>query len=450
MIRAEPTFEVSCHDLLRDVDRQLRDQIDFRLDGDRVAEYLVGNLSVPRRDLLRIAMAIYTSDRLVRRSRDGRSGRRVRLEIEVTDPGPWQSRRDALDEILSRVSNDSWYFDFAKAPARQVPAALLEASDTPVVCLYSGGLDSAGGLAARLSSGVRSVITVTARHQPGQRRQILAQLELFRRRFGARITPLFVRTTLLRPPRISYQETSQRTRSLLFLALGAAAADVAGVPSVELYESGVGALNLPLMAGMIIGARTTRSCEPQFLELVGALASIGTPQAVTFSLPFIRSTKAEVVRSLKDCGLQEVVPLTNSCIHYPLRERGLAKQCGVCPACIGRRQALAGADVYDSATQYKYDIFDPRAVIPLNDLQYLHANLFQVARLGELGDSAEPPSCFSRHLRSAGLAGTDQDLAYWTGLMHRYRNEWLTLVAACGSRNVPWARLLSTVHRVAS
>jgi Queuosine biosynthesis protein QueC len=261
--------------------------------------------------------------------------------------------------------------------------------------------------------------------------------------------PLFVRTTLLNSPLLKHQETSQRTRSLLFLALGAAAADVAGVSSVEIYESGVGALNLPLLAGMNVGARATRSCDLRFLDLMGTLASTGTPLPVSFDLPFMAFTKGEMIRSLREAGLEEVATLTTSCVHYPLRELGPAKQCGVCPACIGRRQALAAAGIADPPERYRYDLFSADVAIPSEHQQFLRANLLQVARLGELTSVSQLPSWFVQHAHDCALATSEQELRSWTELMGRYRSEWLGLVATCRDRDVLWAALLSMPARAA-
>ena len=53
-------------------------------------------------------------------------------------------------------------------------------------------------------------------------------------------------------------ERSRRCRSFLFAAVGAVAAAISEVTKVEVFESGIGAINLPLLAGMV-GSRATRA-----------------------------------------------------------------------------------------------------------------------------------------------------------------------------------------------
>jgi hypothetical protein len=130
-----------------------------------------------------------------------------------------------------------------------------------------------------------------------------------------------------------------------------------GQRSVELFESGIGAINLPLMAGMV-GSKATRSSHPEFLRLMSRLVSLVADTEIEFSLPFFSKTKGEVTKKLAELGLQELAVLTASCVGFPLRN-SKAKQCGVCPACVFRRQAMQVAGIPEPVQSYEHDFFDP-------------------------------------------------------------------------------------------
>ena len=135
--------------------------------------------------------------------------------------------------------------------------------------------------------------------------------------------------------------------------------------------------------------------------------------------------------------------MTTSCVHYPVRVRGSAKQCGLCFACIGRRQALFAASVDDPVTQYHRDFFDPQCGATVTDLESLRADLFQVARLAELC-SAEPPAWFARHVYGSHVAQPEDSIAPWLELMLRYREEWLRWIDEGRRRHLKWAELVNT------
>lgn len=424
--------------------RDLANGVNFRLDEDRIPQAWRGYLPPLLRDLARVGAAVYVTDRLTRRpQRSHGTGRRIEVRVDVTSPEFWTSQADLIARILGVVSNDVWDLRFRPGVTEPVQVGLFgEGDPTPLVCLYSGGLDSAAGLLNRLRDGARSVVTVTVCHQPGQRRRVLRQLDALRHQYRARIIPVMVRATLRHAPLLKHQELSQRCRSFLFLAIGGAVAATVGASDVEIYESGVGVLNLPSMTGMLVGARA-RSCHPELIRLMTDLVSAAAGRRITFSLPFVRHTKSEVVRAFAEASLQAVVPLTASCVHYPVRVRGTAKQCGLCFACIGRRQSLFAAGVDDPVSQYHRDMFSASCETTPGDLDNLRADLFQVARLAELR-SPELPAWFSRHLYGSHIAQIGDSPEPWCELMLRYRAEWLRWIEHGRQQRLKWAELVST------
>ncbi len=406
----------------------------FRLDEASLSQALC---TLPRleADWFRIVMAVYCTDRLARRRhRAGSPGmaRIVKLTVPVEEPDFWRSSdtQSLVQEAIEQLSADVWRFEFAPAPLREFQPC-FRFSDEPVVCLYSGGLDSAAGLANRLREQLGPVVTVTARHQSYQSKNVRDQIQRLRDRYGADLHPVLVTAFLLNAGRLDMQETSQRCRSFTFASLAGAVACAIGASEVEVYESGVGALNLPLMNGMLSGGYATRGCHPRFLRVMSELATQIAGRPIRFVLPFRDYTKAEVVRTLAEDGLQDLAVQTASCVHYPLRVRGNAKQCGYCPACLGRRQALATAGIPEEADRYQYDLFSPNfrlGDLPSDRLAYLKATVMQIAALRDL-EGGQPTPLLLRHVRVTRIVEPGESIGPWIDVMARYRREWLKLIA---------------------
>lgn len=430
----------------------------FRLDPSCFGLHLRAGLSRRMMDLLRIATTVYMIDRLARRGRPGSPGwpRSLQVSVEVYDPDFWSGEdvRGLLGECVEFVGGDGWEFDFAPdaSPRPAGEGGWLPFADPPLVCLYSGGLDSAAGLACRLRGRPQQqVIPVLVRHQSGQRRMVDRQLAALGEHYGVSLKPLVPVVTTIAPDRLHDEERSQRCRSFLFTAAGGVVAWMSGSPSVEVFESGVGAINLPLMAGMV-GSKATKGSHPHFLRLMSRLLSLVAGREITFRLPFLDRTKAEVVRTLAEDGLGAVARSTASCVHYPLRE-ATRKQCGLCPACIFRRQSMITTGIDEPTDAYKYDLFGPAGVVNrIEDrrLSYLKAFLMQVEKLSELDSLAAVPRFFKRHLVGTGVVAHGEPLTPHVALYRRYRKEWLELVARGRSEGWSWADMLSPAESAVS
>ena len=141
------------------------------------------------------------------------------------------------------------------------------------------------------------------------------------------------------------------------MAVAGVVAETVGAGEVEVYESGVGSVNLPLVNGPA-DWRTTRSTHPHFLRLMTDLVSHVSDAGVRYILPFSDRTKAEMVSRLKELGLEELARRSVSCILHPLK-RPSGRQCGHCTACVYRRQAMLAAGIREGRDAYDVDLFSP-------------------------------------------------------------------------------------------
>jgi hypothetical protein len=152
-------------------------------------------------------------------------------------------------------------------------------------------------------------------------------------------------------------EHTQRSRSFLFSSIAAVVARVFGINSIEFYENGVVSVNLPLCE-QEKNARGSRTTHPQALHRIGELLSHIANRPFAVSNHYLSYTKQDVVERLVALGHADLLIQSISCTHT----RGLTQEkphCGVCPQCLSRRFATAGAgaDAHDPDSMYRTDVF---------------------------------------------------------------------------------------------
>ena len=131
----------------------------YWLNGERLS-YAFG-VQLPSRmaDLLDVTMAVYAADRRSPRDfkKENTGQRGIHIRLAVREPELWASDEisERLRELLSWLSEDVWSFEFVRRESIPSPAEsvrFLFPSPTErcaEVSLFSGGLDSLAGLAAR-------------------------------------------------------------------------------------------------------------------------------------------------------------------------------------------------------------------------------------------------------------------------------------------------------------
>ena len=359
-------------------------------------------------DLLDVVMAIYAADRLSRRDFEGASTgqRSIHVRVGVRDQDLWAESVmvQRLKEFLNWLSEDSWSFEFSK---RKAPPTLAESAcflfqispEPPVtVSLFSGGLDSLAGLATQaLVNPTKAYILVSGYTQNRlaslQRSQVQHIRTVSR---GGSLGPQLSIGHVAVPFGIhalerQKEEKGQRTRGLVFLALGAAAALQAKADTLWVNENGVGALNLPLNESQL-GVDNYRGVHPRSLMMAEDLFELALEQPLRIRNPFLFHTKAEMCKALEPAGLAPAVQHTVSCDSYPLRLHGKPSQCGYCTSCVLRRQSLlaAGYEEYDPGRLYLCDVLTNGAHIEPKRLFGLEVMRRQAYKLNRCLDSDDP------------------------------------------------------------
>ena len=257
------------------------------------------NVSPRLLDFLRVAMSVYVADRLGRRkqqSQDRRWFRSLKLSVAVQEPEFWESDEvfATLMECLDFLSEDAWDLKFVKDRREQPPdvARFLSgdnpfAAVPPMVCLYSGGLDSAAGLGIRIAETEIALDSGNGLAPTKPKKNRSAATRFLERAIWRLNSPPDRQGGNGLVLRLEGIETRKEPAMpvLLLRGRGAVAAAISEVTKIEVFESGIGAINLPLLAGMV-GSRATRGSHPHFFRLMSRLASLAAGREVAFHLPF--------------------------------------------------------------------------------------------------------------------------------------------------------------------
>jgi 7-cyano-7-deazaguanine synthase in queuosine biosynthesis len=339
--------------------RQLRLGYEARLDGQAVIERLSRDLPRVAADLLEIAAMAYAADRLVprpseRECSDGSGwGRQLWLQIPVRDPDLWNSVVTQLTSLLRWLTDDEWMVGFSKLAEGTGPLDNRQGFlfDTvpggSTLALFSGGLDSALGLAHELNSSNAVVVSVyTNNRMKAAQRQVVHALA---NAASNSCVQLQYRISLREPER----ENSQRTRGLLFLATGIATAWTLGQDRLGVFENGIGGINLPYLRSQE-GPQATRSMHPRTLQMAERLASAVSGQPFQIEAPYLLLTKAEAVQAVPEISAPVIAATTSCDTAFATRMPGPV-QCGVCTSCLLRRQSLiaGGRTDADELTRYR-------------------------------------------------------------------------------------------------
>jgi hypothetical protein len=337
--------------------RPLRLGYEAWLDGSAVVGRLARELPPHAADLIEIAAMTYAADRLARRKADRDAadgsgwGRQFQLQIPVRCPDLWADVAGELTELLGWLTHDDWALKFCQldpgAGSLDQPQGFLFdlVPDGSPAALFSGGLDSALGLARDLDLDPVAVSIYTNPRMQATQRNVFYQICGGR----SRCLHLQYRVALHQAD----CENNQRTRGLLFLAAGIGTAWGLGQDRLRVYENGIGAINLPYLRSQH-GPQATRSTHPHTLWLAEQLASKISGRPFRIDAPFMLVTKAEAVRSVPNISTATIAATVSCDAGFAARVPG-ARQCGICTSCLLRRQALLAAGRFDAdaATAYR-------------------------------------------------------------------------------------------------
>src|SRR3989442_1304238 len=332
--------------------------------GEKEFAATFGSLSSLEADCLLVASAIFAADRATPRGDREEICRSIEVTIPVSDLERWLPLSSPIESILYQLSHDGWRITFrhgAKAGAKDVS---IPHGDGRTL-LFSGGLDSLAGAIVSSTQGVALQLVSHRTHNRATDTAQRALAGLLRNQgytFAHR--QFFVSSRTTETALDHDVENSQRTRSFMFLVLGALCARRAGHSDVVLLaENGQLAIHLPLTQGRI-GAFSTHTAHPDVLASTENLLSTLLNHRIRITNPFVHLTKKEVIEVVVR-QLPAGLPVANSCWRSA-RLSGRANHCGVCVPCNIRRIAIE-SHVADP-TAYARDLWrEDFAKLPADD-----------------------------------------------------------------------------------
>ena len=347
-------------------------QSTFELETDLIRATCRAELDPLNIDLLEIAATVFAADSAVNRGGATRPGmgegwrRSFDFLIPVRNPAFWNRAevQAALVDAVGFLSEDAVTFAFSQKPVDPALQPFLDLDpagatfDAEEIILFSGGLDSFAGALEALSTSSNKVILLT--HRSAQN-AITRQVKLGKYladRFPDRVLHVHVKARRVGQ---AASDSSQRSRSLLFAALGQLVARSFGAKQLSFYENGVISHNLPI-SPQVVGTMATRTTHPLSLRKLNTLIKLLGPEHVPIENRYCWLTKRDVVERIALNGGKEQIPVSVSCTS--IREQTTQHtHCGTCSQCLDRRFALlaAGLDQHDFPTDYGTDIlFGPR------------------------------------------------------------------------------------------
>lgn len=355
-------------------------------------------------DLIDLAMAIYYSDRRVRRIRTQfeTGHREIRIRLPMRELEIWRSKRVNADlaELLSWFTEDSWEFEFTKLDIHRKseferPLFRSSVSDPNITLLFSGGLDSLAGLCTLMDKN-RDCSFVLVSGSTSQlltriQRDLIRELAKHWHNKSRELRSVVIPFGIHKPESRVYEETSQRSRGFVFLIIGSVAAIMAESKALYICENGIGSVNLPFNEGQL-GVDNTRGVHPLSLIRMNDFFNLVLEKPLTIVNPFEFSTKAEMCQAVKKLSLDSLVKMTISCDGFPLRIHNSPSQCGICTSCLLRRCSLhaAGLAGADPGILYRFDVNNSLGELNEERLYPLMSMLDQVDRIRNFVTSSSP------------------------------------------------------------
>ena len=234
-----------------------------------------------------------------------------------------------IEKALYRLSSDGWQIEFRQltgSPEKKIPHKVAAGQ----TLLFSGGLDSLAGAIEFGGSGSNlQLVSHITRNRITQKSQKELSSLLKSRGYLSPHYQCFISSRSGGPTELEHaEENSQRTRSFVFLVLGAIMARRAGHGRlIYLAENGQMAIHLPLTHGRV-GAFSTHTAHPEVLTSIQEFITNALNVELSIINPYVHRTKKEVVEIVLRY-LPESIPISNSCWKNSRLPSGTT-HCGAC------------------------------------------------------------------------------------------------------------------------
>lgn len=382
-----------------DCQRSLSAELQVKLNDRQFLSQTLQQMPSLLADLVDVAIAVHVADRFSLHVND--LPRQIHIELPIRHTTLFSQSHiiDRLQTILYWYTGDHWDFSFRKrlAPGRwaEMQQSLpfeKHSSQATEVALWSGGLDSLAGLLHRqqtnsseqymlLGAGSNTII----QHAQNQVFKGVRDLAQKHRQFTDALHLVQVPFSVTTPAPL-LRSSAQLTRGFVFALLGAVCACLNNQRVLQVYENGIGAINLPFRASEV-GTDHTRAVHPLSLHEVSLLLTNILGQPFRVVNPFLFHTKAEMCEALIWANATHLIADTISCDSL---HRVHPMQCGFCSSCLLRGQALAASHIPDPTT-YVLDSFERRGKThQIRHSFHYRAMIWQLQKLQSILDAPSP------------------------------------------------------------
>lgn len=396
-------------------------------------------------DLIELAAVVYAVDRAVQPNETTHCRLHVTLPVRCPELLSQGYVQDTLSDILHWYTGYEWDFNFTQrvTPSRDSERPQLfnwRDESRPIdVALWSGGLDCLAGLYNRAYEDKdRQFVlcgTGASTHVHELQKRIV---DLLPGRIAERVklARVYYATKsisghLPKNPRL-------RSRGFTFMLIGAMCAYLEGTRTLQIYENGIGAINLRFRESEI-GLNHARSVHPQSLMVMSRWLSQVFGEQFVLSNPFLFQTKAQMCQVFANSDDLAVAFETVTCDRR--HRRADAKQCGRCSSCILRRHAFAVLGIQDQ-TPYVFNdsnwLYEPVHFETVEEGNHIPSAIYQVQNLNKHLHAPEPWVSLVSQYTTLAADIVDRTSSYYglTGhqmrerliqLFSQYVNEWFLL-----------------------
>ena len=291
-------------------------------------------------DLMLLCAAIEFADRRWKRPRSW--NRDLHVTVPVIDLGAWQKPevQESLHAVLRHLTGDQWKLSFAKAqnpsPLSELQRELSFPNTKSFAIAYSNGLDSRAVAALSGDKDEALCIRVAKHHQQHKTGDS----------YFTHI-PFSVHGH-------QSNESSFRSRSFQFSAVTAIAAHLSNLTRIAAPESGQSALGPVLLPLHNIYADYRN--HPTFFRKMERFIKALLGHLVHYEQLRLWHTKGQTLRAFLDLPGKQENDLTNTRSCWQNRRivnsGGSKKHCGLCAACLLRRQSLHAVAISETPDTY--------------------------------------------------------------------------------------------------
>lgn len=293
----------------------------------------------------------------------------IELNVGVTQPERFNLIKSDLESLISFMTNgEVWQINFYKKEKEKLNINNMQIGlkkDINSIALLSGGLDALAGATQELSNNTLFVTFMTNKTEANKAKQSFdAILKSNPNCYHVRIPKL-----QFKMPR----QSTQRTRTLLFIGSALLYADYYNVKTIKIYENGIMSLN-PTFS---FRRRVTHTTHPRTLFMIN---NILKRLSININVvnPFNFMTKTEVINLIPN-EWNGLISNTKTCSKMPgskpfqNRKKSGICQCGICTACLLRQISIVNSFKRECDDEYIL----PVNISSLNEIQkyeYLHGN----------------------------------------------------------------------------